>query len=265
MNKKMCIFALLLGFIMIFLINPGIALADEGTTNISVDIVWKDNNNVHNTRPDFISMWLKVDGDNAYTSGSLDMNKTSFVFEDVSKGDGEREYNYELEVVGVSERLYTENIVKYGKDKFVVVYSLNTSVGENGEIIIPSNDFNEYADKNVQSENVIVDNNYLGQNTQEDSIVDESARLDDSPKTGDEFQYSLYICVAVIAFIVMIVLGIYILKSKKKAVMDVEEFNYVVDSNDNSKGITLTKDEDGAYSDSDTNSIRLTNDEENDV
>ena len=67
MNKKMCIFALLLGFIMIFLINPGIALADEGTTNISVDIVWKDNNNVHNTRPDFISMWLKVDGDNAYT------------------------------------------------------------------------------------------------------------------------------------------------------------------------------------------------------
>ena len=47
--------------------------------------------------------------------------------------------------------------------------------------------------------------------------------------------------------------------------MDVDEFNYVVDSNDNSKGITLTKDEDGAYSDSDTNSIRLTNDEENDV
>lgn len=261
-NNKIKMLIFILGIMVVCMFSSVDAKADD-TMNVSVDIVWKDSNNIHNTRPENIEMWLVVDGDKAYTSGTLNVYQTSFIFEDVSVGDGENEYNYDIEVVGVSENVYSRDVVKYGKNKFVVVYTLNTSIGENGEVIIPANDGSEYAESATkkQSEVVVEEHDYLGQNSQEETVVnDDTTNLDDTPKTGDEFQYPLYIGIAIGAFVVMIILGIYIFRNKKKVFNDVEEFKYVVNGDDSKSGITLTKNED--IDENDKNSVNVKNSEE---
>lgn len=258
--KKSNIVIMLLSIVFILSIKPIDAYADENIMNVSVDIVWKDSNNIHNTRPDGIEMWLTVDNDKAYGSGTINVYDTSFIFEDVSKGDGSENYNYDLEVVGVSSNVYDCDIVKYGDNKFVVIYTLKVKKGENGEIIIPVQGDEEYAynDERQKSEITAEDNNYLGQSNQErnteDVMTDDSNNantLDDTPKTSDEFNYGLYLSAATVAFVAMVGIGIYCLIRKKKVINDVEEFKYVVNGDESEGGVTLTKNEDKGEEDKD--------------
>lgn len=266
MMRKSNIVIMLLSIIFILSMNPIDAYADENTMNIIVDIVWKDSNNIHNTRPDGIEMWLKVDNDKAYSSGTINVYDTSFVFEDVSKGDESEVYNYDLEVVGVSDNVYDCDIVKYGDNKFIVVYTLKVTQGDNGEIIIPVPGDSGYADDGDTREPEIIsdDSSYLAQSGQErttdDNLIndtDSSVSLDDTPKTSDEFNYGLYLSLALVAFVAMVGIGAYCLFRKKEVINDVEEFTYVVNGDEkNTGGVTLTKDEDGLDSSKDSVSYR---------
>lgn len=266
MVKKSNIVIMLLSIVFILSIKPIDAYADENTMNVSVDIVWKDSNNIHNTRPDGIEMWLTVDNDKAYGSGTINVYDTSFVFEDVSKGDESEDYNYDLEVVGVSANVYDCDIVKYGVNKFVVVYTLKVKNGDNGEIIIPvpgDEAYPEDGDRR-QPEIIAEDNNYLSQNNQNrtsDEIMTENSdgvdTLDDTPKTSDEFNYGLYLGIAIVAFVAMVGIGSYCLIRKKKVINDVEEFKYVVNGDEGDSGVTLTKNEDKGEEDKD--SVRYNN------
>ena len=256
--RKSNIIVVLLSIIFILSMNPIYAYADENTMDIYVDIVWKDSNNIHDTRPDGIEMKLKVDNDKVYGSGTINVYDTSFIFEDVSKGDDTGEYNYDLEVLGVSSNVYDCDIVKYGDNRFVVVYTLKVKNGNNGEIIIPVADDDNYTDNGDmrQPEIIMNDNNYLSQGDQNrtsDDVVENdfngTEELDDTPKTSDEFNYGLYLTVAIVAFVAMIGIGIYCLIRKKEIINDVEEFKYVVNGDETSGGVTLTRDEDGTATD----------------
>ena len=235
--RKSNIIVVLLSIIFILSMNPIYAYADENTMDIYVDIVWKDSNNIHDTRPDGIEMKLKVDNDKVYGSGTINVYDTSFIFEDVSKGDDTGEYNYDLEVLGVSSNVYDCDIVKYGDNRFVVVYTLKVKNGNNGEIIMNDNNYLSQGDQNRTSDDV-VENDFNG-----------TEELDDTPKTSDEFNYGLYLTVAIVAFVAMISIGIYCLIRKKEIINDVEEFKYVVNGDETSGGVTLTKDEDGIATD----------------